>query len=195
MLFPAGHDSKIKGSPDGHVQVSVTLVIRPTPSQNMSNQGPAAPPSWRSGPRQIGSYLAPNTLYSHPLCTACVCTLMQGNRTCTLKKVVRHCVATALASNVLPVPEGPYSSTPFQGASKPTKQQWQGGVEAWNQKPGQLKAELLRSCVLKTEPMCMQGPHRQSWKQIGTWNIDAMQHKILCREGEECQSCHVAPCT
>lgn len=36
-----------------------------------------------------------------------------------LKKVVRHCVATALASSVLPVPGGPYSSTPFQGASSP----------------------------------------------------------------------------
>jgi hypothetical protein len=29
-----------------------------------------------------------------------------------LKNVVRHCVATALASRVLPVPGGPYSSSP-----------------------------------------------------------------------------------
>lgn len=36
-----------------------------------------------------------------------------------LKKVVEHSVATALASSVLPVPGGPYSRMPFQGASKP----------------------------------------------------------------------------
>eukprot|EP00955_Chlamydomonas_euryale_P098931 365184-Chlamydomonas_euryale.AAC.1 len=38
-----------------------------------------------------------------------------------LKNVVRHSVATALASIVLPVPGGPYSRTPFQGASNPVK--------------------------------------------------------------------------
>lgn len=36
-----------------------------------------------------------------------------------LKKVVEHSVATALASSVLPVPGGPYSRMPFQGASRP----------------------------------------------------------------------------
>jgi hypothetical protein len=39
----------------------------------------------------------------------------------TLKNVVLHSVATALASIVLPVPGGPYSSTPFPGVSKPWK--------------------------------------------------------------------------
>lgn len=34
---------------------------------------------------------------------------------------MRHSVATALASIVLPVPGGPYSSTPFQGASSPAR--------------------------------------------------------------------------
>jgi hypothetical protein len=38
-----------------------------------------------------------------------------------LKKVVLHSVATALASIVLPVPGGPYSSTPFHGDSSPWK--------------------------------------------------------------------------
>ena len=37
----------------------------------------------------------------------------------THKNVVLHSVATALASMVFPVPLGPYSSTPFQGASRP----------------------------------------------------------------------------
>lgn len=37
----------------------------------------------------------------------------------TLKKVVRHSVATARASNVLPVPGGPVSRTPFQGRRMP----------------------------------------------------------------------------
>ena len=37
------------------------------------------------------------------------------------KNVVLHSVATALASRVFPVPLGPYSSTPFQGASRPEK--------------------------------------------------------------------------
>jgi hypothetical protein len=32
-----------------------------------------------------------------------------------LKNVVRHCVATAFASSVLPVPGGPNSSRPFHG--------------------------------------------------------------------------------
>lgn len=36
-----------------------------------------------------------------------------------LKKVVLHSVATALASSVLPVPGGPYSSTPFHGVRRP----------------------------------------------------------------------------
>jgi hypothetical protein len=40
-----------------------------------------------------------------------------------LKKVVRHSVATALASRVLPVPGGPYSSRPFQGLSRPAEHQ------------------------------------------------------------------------
>ena len=38
-----------------------------------------------------------------------------------LKKVVLHSVATAFASSVLPVPGGPYSSTPFHGCSSPVK--------------------------------------------------------------------------
>lgn len=38
-----------------------------------------------------------------------------------LKKVVLHSVATALASKVLPVPGGPYTSTPFHGCSSPVK--------------------------------------------------------------------------
>ena len=40
-------------------------------------------------------------------------------RNVTHKNVVLHSVATALASMVFPVPLGPYSSTPFQGASSP----------------------------------------------------------------------------
>mmetsp|Transcript_91505 Transcript_91505/g.144578 ORF Transcript_91505/g.144578 Transcript_91505/m.144578 type:complete len:228 (+) Transcript_91505:862-1545(+) len=36
-----------------------------------------------------------------------------------LKNVVSHSVATAFASNVLPVPGGPNSKTPFQGVSNP----------------------------------------------------------------------------
>jgi hypothetical protein len=39
----------------------------------------------------------------------------------TLKKVVWHSVATALASIVLPVPGGPNISTPFQGRRIPLK--------------------------------------------------------------------------
>ncbi len=35
--------------------------------------------------------------------------------TLTLKNVVPHSVATALANSVFPVPGGPYSSTPLQG--------------------------------------------------------------------------------
>eukprot|EP01047_Picozoa_sp_COSAG01_P027490 COSAG01_NODE_1815_length_9170_cov_35.104509_5_plen_145_part_00 len=38
-----------------------------------------------------------------------------------LKKVVLHCVATAFASIVFPVPGGPYKSTPFHPDSKPVK--------------------------------------------------------------------------
>ncbi len=37
----------------------------------------------------------------------------------TLKKVVPHSVATALASIVLPVPGGPNISTPFHGRRIP----------------------------------------------------------------------------
>lgn len=37
----------------------------------------------------------------------------------TLKNVVRHSVATARASNVLPVPGGPVSKTPFHGLRIP----------------------------------------------------------------------------
>ena len=40
---------------------------------------------------------------------------------CTLKKVVPHSVATALARSVLPVPGGPNISTPFQGRRMPWK--------------------------------------------------------------------------
>jgi hypothetical protein len=36
-----------------------------------------------------------------------------------LKKVVRHSVATALASIVLPVPGGPKRRSPFQGCNIP----------------------------------------------------------------------------
>ena len=38
-----------------------------------------------------------------------------------LKNVVRHSVATAFASIVLPVPGGPKSKIPFQGLSSPVK--------------------------------------------------------------------------
>lgn len=41
----------------------------------------------------------------------------------TLKKVVPHSVATALASIVLPVPGGPTISTPFQGRRIPYSNQ------------------------------------------------------------------------
>jgi hypothetical protein len=37
----------------------------------------------------------------------------------TLKKVVPHSVATALAKRVFPVPGGPNISTPFQGRRIP----------------------------------------------------------------------------
>ena len=36
-----------------------------------------------------------------------------------LKNVVLHSVATALASNVFPVPGGPYNNIPFQGVRIP----------------------------------------------------------------------------
>jgi hypothetical protein len=40
----------------------------------------------------------------------------------TLKNVVPHSVATALASNVFPVPGGPNIRTPFQGLRIPYKE-------------------------------------------------------------------------
>jgi hypothetical protein len=45
-----------------------------------------------------------------------------------LKKVVRHSVATALASSVLPVPGGPYSRMPFHGLRIPVHRR--GGQRA-----------------------------------------------------------------
>eukprot|EP00438_Fugacium_kawagutii_P016201 Skav224051 [mRNA] locus=scaffold534:199958:203857:+ [translate_table: standard] len=39
----------------------------------------------------------------------------------TLKKDVEHCVATALANMVLPVPGGPNMRTPFHGLRMPWK--------------------------------------------------------------------------
>ena len=58
----------------------------------------------------------------------------------TLMNVVRHSVATAFASSVLPVPGGPYSSTPRQGLRMPEK------------KAGQMRGSTTASCSSALAP-------------------------------------------
>lgn len=51
----------------------------------------------------------------------------------TLKKVVPHSVATALASNVFPVPGGPNIRTPFHGLLIPCKSSKINMHDTWTQ--------------------------------------------------------------
>lgn len=49
----------------------------------------------------------------------------------TLKKVLLHSVATALARSVFPVPGGPTRSTPFQGLRIPWTQKKKENINRW----------------------------------------------------------------